>query len=256
MRRYVWGLVLAGVFATSAWSGSTSAQVPAGITQQGRLLDSDGSPVQGTVQMEFTIYDDPTASDVSNVLWSDTFEVTLDEGYFSLRLGDDTPFPATVFDGSERYLGLKIGSDAEMSPRERITSVPYAFIANDAVGDIHPTSVTVGGTKVIDEDGEWVGKVPYRPNSSLLQRVTGVEQNSAGASNRTVSCPSSTFATGGGCLFTAAGTAINGYIKASYPTVNASDKPNGWTCRAQGVDVEGNPDASGTVTPYAVCIAD
>ncbi len=256
-RRYAWGMVLAGALATSAWATSTSALVPAGITQQGRLMDAEGEPVSGDTLMVFTIYDSPTESEEANILWTETHEITLDEGYFSARLGDDgdNPIPPDLFDGSVRYLGLKVGTDDEMMPRERIASVPYALMANDVVGDIHPTSVTVGGAEVIDADGKWVGEVPFRSNSTLLNRVAGTAQSSAGLNNRSVTCPAGTSATGGGCNFSPAGNATNGYLKASYPSVSGS-RPNGWICRAQGSDNDGNTSSEGTVTPYVVCIDD
>jgi hypothetical protein len=54
-------------------------------------------------------------------------------------------------------VGLKVAEDLEMTPREEIDSVPYALVAADAVGDLHPTSVSVGGKLVIDGSGRWVG---------------------------------------------------------------------------------------------------
>jgi hypothetical protein len=52
---------------------------------------------------------------------------------------------------------VRVDKDDEMSPREEITSVPYALVAQDVVGEIHPTAVTVAGKKVIDSQGKWVG---------------------------------------------------------------------------------------------------
>jgi len=46
-----------------------------------------------------------------------------------------------------------VGTDGEMSPREEITSVPYALVAQDVVGDIHPSSVTVGKIQIVDSTG-------------------------------------------------------------------------------------------------------
>jgi hypothetical protein len=81
--------------------------------------------------------------------------LTLDAGYFSARLGETTPIPASVFaGGKERYLGIAVGADPEMSPRQTIDSAPYALVSDNAVGDITPTSVSVGGTTVIDSSGK------------------------------------------------------------------------------------------------------
>ena len=173
-------LALAGILAgvgTLATSGS--AAVPNGITQQGRLLDSEGEPVTGELTFVFTIYDDPLLSDEANQLWTETQSITLDDGYFSVRLGDggSNPFPDDLFDGSQRYLGVKVGSDDEMTPRQHIASTPYArvagiaheanhaeeadladraTVATNVDGAITPTSVTVNGVAVIDA----TGKVP------------------------------------------------------------------------------------------------
>ncbi len=55
-----------------------------------------------------------------------------------------------------RYLGVSVDG-AELLPRVQLASVPYALQAQNAVGDIHPRSISVGGQQVIDENGNWVG---------------------------------------------------------------------------------------------------
>src|ERR1700743_991771 len=96
-------------------SVEASAAVPQILTQQGRLLDSSGAPVSGTVAFVFTLYDAPTAG---NVLWTESQMITLDNGYFFSPLGDPMPIPATVFQGAVRYLGVKVATDPEMTPRQ------------------------------------------------------------------------------------------------------------------------------------------
>ncbi|MFO0759220.1 MAG: hypothetical protein U0359_22200 [Byssovorax sp.] len=131
-----------------------SAAVPHGLTEQGRLFDAAGSPLDGTVTLTFTLYD---AASGGNALWTEAQIVTLDEGYFSAELGALVPIPTGVWTGAERYVGIKVGNDPEMSPRQSTRSVPYALVAGDAVGDIHPTTVSVNGQLVIDAQGNWVG---------------------------------------------------------------------------------------------------
>ena len=58
---------------------------------------------------------------------------------------------------SKLFLGIRVNDDLELSPRQPVLSVPYALVAENAVGDITPTSITVNGTKVIDSTGAWVG---------------------------------------------------------------------------------------------------
>jgi hypothetical protein len=136
-------------------SVAVAAPVPARITEQGRLFQAGTStPVTGTVAMTFAVYAAPTGG---TALWSESFTVTLDDGYFSVQLGSSTAFPGTLWDGSVRYIGVKVGTDAEMTPREEVASVPYALVANDVTGAIHPASVTIGTKMVIDGTGKWVG---------------------------------------------------------------------------------------------------
>lgn len=147
-------------FAGLAWAGHASALVPDVLTEQGRLLDNNGAPLAGTVAITFTVYDAATGG---TALWTETQSVTLDGGYFSARLGETVAPPASAFSGAERYLGVTVGNDAEMTPRQTLDSVPYALVANNAIGDITPTTVTVAGTQVIDTMGNWVG-----PKSGLV----------------------------------------------------------------------------------------
>jgi hypothetical protein len=146
---------LAALLGCSVLETSAFAGVPSLLTQQGRLLDAAGNPVAGMVTFVFTIYDATTAG---TALWTETQSITLANGYFSAQLGDTTAIPATVFaTGAVRYLGVKVGADAEMTPRQPLASVPYALAANDAIGDVHAKTVTVGGVAVISATGTWIG---------------------------------------------------------------------------------------------------
>jgi hypothetical protein len=153
------------VAASALLAPAASAAVPAGLTQQGRLFDKAGKPATGAIDVVFTLYDAATAG---TSLWTEKQSITLDDGYFSARLGDVTPIPTTVWDGTVRFLGVQVGTDAEMTPRESLNSVPYAIVAGDVNGDIHPTSVSIGATKVIDGTGKWVG--PALPASPTTVR--------------------------------------------------------------------------------------
>ena len=148
------------LLATVAIAGMTtsmaaSAAVPQVVTHQGRLFDVQGVPVVDAQDITFTIYD----LEVGGVpLWSETINVSLDEGYFSVRLGETLTLDDTVFDGSIRWLGITVGADPEMTPLAAIASVPYAMFAGDVQGDINPNSISIPGFgPVIDANGQWVG---------------------------------------------------------------------------------------------------
>jgi hypothetical protein len=147
------------------------AGVPQQLAEQGHLVDSSGNPVAGSVQIVFAIY---TAASGGTMLWTETQTVTLDGGYFSAALGEVTPIPASVFaGGATLYLGVTIGSDAEMSPRQTILSVPYAMVAGNVNGDITPTSVSVDGGVVINSAGEWVGPTSGARGAAGSERCAG-----------------------------------------------------------------------------------
>jgi len=98
--------------------------IPSKINYQGYLTDSEGTPIHGTLAIQFSIYDVPTGG---TPLWSESQSVTVSHGIYSVQLGDLIPLnlPFDV----PYYLGVKVGSDGEMVPRIPLTSVAYAFRA-------------------------------------------------------------------------------------------------------------------------------
>jgi hypothetical protein len=256
-RSVVVRLVFAALFAAgaAAFAGDGVALVPAGLTQQGRLLDNAGQPVNGLVSFTFSIYEDAEGGDA---LWSEEQEITLDEGYFSARLGDEgaNAFPAELFSGNVRYLGIRVGSDPEMTPRQRIASVPYAFLADRAevatnvTGAITPTSVSVGGVDVIDTAGKLHG---FRSMVTQVNSMpVAVEPGSVGTAQ--ASCPENHVLVGGGCYITSAGT---GRIKQSSPDVGfdegGTDPSRNWECT---VEADAGAVAAAEANAVAICLPD
>jgi len=180
MRRRLLGRFLIalamGLLAVAGAASFASAQgVPHLLSQQGRVLDANNLPIGGLQNMTFTIYDGPESN---TVLWFEAQPVAFDNGFYSLTLGRTNAIPENLFDGSDVYLGVRIGDDDEMRPRMRITSVPYAFKAGTAenvVGDITPNSISVGGATVINEAGEWVGSTAGLQGAAGPQGPQGPE---------------------------------------------------------------------------------
>ena len=146
-------VALGSVGLSLATPGVATAAVPSLLNHQGRLFDAAGMPVSGMVDMEFAVYSGSTGG---VPVWSEVHTITFDDGFYSVALGAQSPIDA-VFDGAQLFLGITIGSDPEMTPRAAINSVPYAFVSNNAVGDITPNSIVINGTTVIDETGSWTG---------------------------------------------------------------------------------------------------
>ncbi len=153
MKRLLLSCLFLFLMMASAW-----ADVPGTMTFQGILTDDQGQPLNETLSVTLKLYD---AANGGNSLWTETQNAEVNQGYLSLHLGDTNPLDANIFDGqTELYLGVTIGEDEEMSPRQPISSVPYATRAStveQVTGAITPSSVSVNGQLVIDENGLWVG---------------------------------------------------------------------------------------------------
>ena len=113
---------------------SALAGPPGNITYQGTLGSAEGQPVNGTFTITFRLYfglEDATA------YWEETHTVDVDDGKFSVELGDLTPMPNELF-GAPLFLGIQVQGDVEMTPRLRLSATPYAFRARSLMrGTIH-----------------------------------------------------------------------------------------------------------------------
>src|SRR5262249_9213923 len=111
-------VAIAAALALGAGLGAraqASPLAPRVLTEEGRVYDTSGNPLAGTVALTFSIYTDATTP---TALWAETQTITLDSGYFSVRLGEIAPLPDSLFDGTVRYLGVRVGTDSEMTPRQ------------------------------------------------------------------------------------------------------------------------------------------
>ena len=101
------------------------AQAPKKITYQGKLTDSGGNPVSdGTYNIKFSLYDAVNAGSSS---WEETQGVAVNDGLFNVYLGDINPININF--NKAYWLGVKVGSDAEMTPRTPLSSAPYSLYA-------------------------------------------------------------------------------------------------------------------------------
>ena len=134
-------------------AAAPAAAVPSVITHEGMVLDADGIPIDGAATMVFTIYDAPEGG---AVLWTEEHSFDLAAGYYSLVFGEGEDLHG-IFDGGPAWLGISVDGAAELTPRQPFSSVPFAFVAGNATGDITPSSISVGGVPVVDATGGWVG---------------------------------------------------------------------------------------------------
>jgi Collagen triple helix repeat (20 copies) len=174
LKRGQMGLLAIGVVGLVGAS-TADAGVPHFLTEQGRLFDAQNNPVIGPTRFVFSLYVQPTGG---ASLWSETQKITVDSGLFSATLGASNPIPPATWAtaasaDSKLFLGIRVNDDLELSPRQPVLSVPYALVAENAVGDITPSSITVNGAKVIDATGSWVGPSTGTPGPQGVQGSPG-----------------------------------------------------------------------------------
>ncbi len=111
------------------------AQSPS-FTYQGRL-DESRVPASGLFDLVFTLHDHPT-----NAATLGTYElltaVPVSNGLFTVTLNVRAPFGPGAFDGADRWLEIGVrrngvlGNFTVLSPRQPLTSTPYAIRAASA----------------------------------------------------------------------------------------------------------------------------
>jgi hypothetical protein len=118
--------------------------IPQLINYSGTLTSkADGTKPTGTYNMTFSLYSSATGS---APLWQERWAtdatpaspVPVTNGTFNVLLGSIkpavNPLPDDFFARHPKlYLGTKVGNDSEMLPRQRITSVGYAFAAGNGI---------------------------------------------------------------------------------------------------------------------------
>ena len=156
------------------------AQAPNTIMYQGRLTDANGDPLVGPVtNVKFTIYRDP-APDVSNpIYYTVTKSITCDDnGVFTTELGPITD--PNAFSGAERYLGIKIGTDDEMTPYQELSSTLYSMSTAKAPGvewvepghgAVISTVSTTSGLTSIDVTAPSAGYVIVTASGSIYWNI-------------------------------------------------------------------------------------
>ncbi len=100
---------------------SMAAAVSNKIPIQGRLTDASGNPLNGNYNITASIYN---VSSGGTALCSKTQNVSVSNGLFDMTIDNCT---SDHINGQQLYLGIQVGSDAEMTPRQAIYPVPYAF---------------------------------------------------------------------------------------------------------------------------------
>ncbi|HET8709116.1 MAG TPA: hypothetical protein VFL85_02440, partial [Candidatus Saccharimonadales bacterium] len=216
LRPVVLGLFVVSVLLSSlllSFSRPATATAAANPTLnfQARLETSSGAIApDGTYNVEFKLYNSTTStgsaqgscSGDATCLWTETRtaanQVTVTNGYLTVNLGSVTPFPANLNWDQDLYLTMNIGGttatpswDGEMSPRLKLTAVPYAMQAKSAnqlqsqqgssTASLQFGNLTTSGNQIFQlQDqgaaGTYSLLTQTMANGSYIQNQTAVQQ--------------------------------------------------------------------------------
>ncbi len=162
-----------------------NAAAPTTLNFQARLLNSSGSLVaDGTYNVEFKLYNASSSSGSSQgsctgdaaCLWTETRtagnKIQVKNGYLSAYLGDVTSLPTNIWN-QQLWLTMNIGGtgapgwDGEMTPRIRLTSVPFAFRATVADSAETLSKNTGSFTGTVDFSNLTADRTYLFPDTSL-----------------------------------------------------------------------------------------
>jgi len=144
MRKRIFLMVVTVCFGLVVCNVSFGAITPL-LNFQGHLTDSEGNALTGTYSITFSIYDVSTGG---TALWVEIHtSVSVDDGLFSVVLGSINSLNLTF--NKDYWLGIKVGSDTEMTPRQRITSAGYAIRATTS------TYAITAGTAAYSQSVDW-----------------------------------------------------------------------------------------------------
>jgi hypothetical protein len=213
---------------TPAFTPVANAAANNTINFQARLLSNTGALVpDGYYNAEFKLYD---AASGGTLLWTDTrydtngvtagndYRIQVKNGYLTVSLADTsaggTAFPGTIDWSQELWLSMNIGGttqtasptwNGEMSPRMKVTAVPYAFAAKEAqqlkvTNGANTTTISVtapsanrtitfgdqSGTVVLDSTLTTEGDIYYRNGSGLARLARGSNGDCLTSSSTTI----------------------------------------------------------------------
>jgi hypothetical protein len=96
-----------------------ASEIPAMMSHEGYLTDRAGVPIDGPIEMSFTLYNDR-----GGMLWMESRTVPVTKGNYSINLGEMAPIELP-FD-QPYQLGITVNGE-DMSQKYQLTSAPYAF---------------------------------------------------------------------------------------------------------------------------------
>ena len=148
---------LALLLAVLSGSSTADAAPPQTMNFQG-YLKVEGRPLDHMAEISFVIYDNPITG---KPLWSEVHrDVVVSKGQFSVVLGQSPydPRPIDLPFDRQYWLGISVNADPEMTPRQPLTSAPYAFRAMmaDSAASVASSAIPDGAITAVKLDTAYV----------------------------------------------------------------------------------------------------
>ena len=95
--------------------------VPTMVNYQGFLTDQNGTALNGSYQITFLLYSEPTG--IESIIWEEVHStINVENGLFNELLGSIDTLTAEDLAG-ERYLAIRLAGENEMTPRMNCQNV-------------------------------------------------------------------------------------------------------------------------------------
>jgi len=171
MKKLIPVIAILGLFMAAHTAQAAAPQL---VPVQGVLTDTAGTPIDTSITAVFSLY---TTEVGGTALWTETQSLLVEDGLFTAYMGDVTTLDLVTFrDNGNLWLGIQIGSDAEMG-RVMLGSNPFAGYA-EYCGNI--PAVDFGDlTGSVDPADLPSGVVVGALSCSGTQKVSGI--NTSGA---------------------------------------------------------------------------
>lgn len=115
------------------------AQIPTTISYQGVLKNADGTIVKdGNYNLTFNLYELETGG---TAVWAERQSVSVTDGIFNVILGSVEPL--TIPFNKQYWLGISVNEGSELTPRTKLTSVPYSLSTRSIPDNIVTTGKIV-----------------------------------------------------------------------------------------------------------------
>jgi hypothetical protein len=164
--------------------------VPSYLSFQGLLTDSSGNPITTETHFRFSLYNNLTASGSAKLYEEAKWIKPDQDGIFNTLIGDTIGLDKTIFrDNTDLFLGVTVNENAEMTPRQRVATVAYAFNSQYLQGyGVGSSGANTNEIPVVDGSGNLIiaAASPSLRSSSGTFKIDAQTMYLTTASNGTI----------------------------------------------------------------------